>query len=64
MKMHVAKLSEPSFCDFKAGLHPGELRDLSQMAAAAAAGCIPSALLTFAICLSDLRNKESQAATV
>lgn len=69
MKMHVAKLSEPSFCDFKARLHPGELRDLSQMAvaavaaAAAVAGCIPSALLTFTICLSDLRNKESQVAT-
>ncbi|KAG7235163.1 hypothetical protein INR49_003149 [Caranx melampygus] len=27
--------------------------------AAAAAGCIPPALLTFTICLSDLSNKES-----
>lgn len=58
MKMHVAKLSEPSFHDFKARQNPRELWDLCQMAMC----CIPQALLTFTICLSDLSNKETQAA--
>lgn len=58
MKMHVAKLSEPSFYDFKARQKPQELWDLCQMAVC----CIPQALLTFTICLSDLSNKKTQAA--
>lgn len=55
MKIHVAKLSEPSFYDFKARQNPQELRDLCQMAMF----CIPQALLTFTICLSDHSNKDT-----
>lgn len=58
MKIHMAKLSEPSFYDFKARQNPRELRDLCQMAMC----WIPQALLTFTICLSDLSNKDNQAA--
>lgn len=54
MKIHVAKLSEPSFYDFKARQNPQERRDLCQMAVCR----IPQTLLTFTICLSDLSNKD------
>lgn len=55
MKIHVAKLSEPSFYDFKARQNPQERRDLCQMAVCR----IPQTLLTFTICLSDLSNKDA-----